>query len=421
MQKFFRILSLSLVLSTLNAGIPDYLQYDIALVRDLSSSFEDSLKLNPPPIPINLEQAHQQHENYINVLKQLLPKVVRLDGDSTHPDCNFIEDTAIIIKDIAVISRMGAFERRGEEIPVKETLKELGLKTVSLKSPGTMDGGDILYTGRHLFVGISKRTNLDALNQLKEIFNGKLEVIGIPVLEGLHLKSVVSLFDDHTLILAETIAGTKVRDEVLKLENGNYTCVYVPDSVASNVVRIGPNLIVQEGFPNSEMVLADLCSRKHVNMIKLNMSELIKADGALTCGSLLVSTMEEKSQHQMNIADKYVDFCNKIGKGQDFDPFAEGLSLFTPDLKKDFNGKVVEGREQFIHDLLSVYKTYGSWTSTPVEVIHSENSVVIRTIIEAMAIPPHTAIVILHFNENTLINQIIEVCAPNQNTYNFTE
>jgi dimethylargininase len=266
----------------------DFSFYQCALVRNLSDSFEESLKLNPPTVPIDLNLAKQQHENYTVLLEKLVPKVIRLDADPNHPDCNFIEDTAIIVNDIAVISRMGAPERRGEEIPVAHVIEELGIKNIIyLQSPGTMDGGDILYTGKHLFVGLSKRTNEYALKQLKEIFQDKTEVIGIPVTEGLHLKSVISFFDPETLIVAATPAGMKIQSNIELSTNSDYMFVSVPESIASNVLRIGSSLIVQEGFSASETILQDLCNLKFVTLIKINMSELIKADGALTCGSLL--------------------------------------------------------------------------------------------------------------------------------------
>ncbi len=262
--------------------------YQFALVRDLSNSFEDSLKLNPPLVPIDLSLAKEQHENYTNLLEKLVPNVIRLEADRAHPDCNFIEDTAIIVGDIAVISRMGASERRGEEVAVAQALEKLGAKNIiHLQSPCTMDGGDILYTGKHLFVGLSHRTNEYALNQLKEIFAGKTEVIGIPVIEGLHLKSVISFFDAETLIVANTPAGISIQEKIELSTNSYYAFVSVPESIASNVLRVGSTLIVQEGFPSSETILQKLCDQMSVTLIKINMSELIKADGALTCGSLL--------------------------------------------------------------------------------------------------------------------------------------
>lgn len=266
--------------------------YQFAMVRDLSSSFENSLKLNPPPVPIDLELAQQQHEDYIHVLEKLIPNVIRLEADSNHPDCNFIEDTSIIVGDIAVISRMGALERQGEEVAVAQALGKLDFTNiVSIQSPGTMDGGDILYTGKHLLVGLSKRTNACALSQLKEIFQGKLDVIGIPVTEGLHLKSVISIFDRDTLIVSETSAGASIQQAIECSTNHDYTFISVPDSIASNVLRVGTSLIIQKGFPASEEILQGLCDKKQIHLITINMSELIKADGALTCGSLLFTKL----------------------------------------------------------------------------------------------------------------------------------
>lgn len=271
---------------SLNAQFTPYYQY--AVVRELADSFEDSLKLNTPMTPIDLQLAKQQHHNYITLLETLIPHVIKLDADPLHPDCNFVEDTALIVDDIAVVSRMGAIERRGEEEAVREQLQKLGVCTiVSLESPCTMDGGDILFTGKHLFVGLSKRTNDHTLNKLKEIFRNKVEVIGIPVTEGLHLKSVMSLFDTDTLIVASTTAGNKILNHIESSTNGGYTFVLVPDSAASNVLRIGSSLIVQSGFPASEAILQKLCERNFVTMLPINMSEIIKADGALTCGSIL--------------------------------------------------------------------------------------------------------------------------------------
>lgn len=262
--------------------------YNFALVRNLANSFKDSLKLNQPLLPIDLDLAKQQHEKYIQLLETLVPSVIRLKADQNHPDCNFIEDTAIIVDNIAVISIMGAVARRDEEIPVANALKKLGIKNIAcIQFPSTMDGGDVLYTGKHLFVGLSDRTNEHALNQLKNIFQNKVAVIGIPVTQGLHLKSIITLFDSQTLIIADTPAGMHIQEKIALSTPNDYNFVTVPESIAANVLRIGSTLIVQEGFPTSEAILQNLCDQKLVTLVKINMSELIKADGALTCGCLL--------------------------------------------------------------------------------------------------------------------------------------
>lgn len=86
--------------------------------------------------------------------------------------------------------------------------------------------------------------------------------------------------------MADSSAGQEVQKNIQK-ETEHYTFVAVPDTVASNVLRVGSTLLIQEGFPISEKILGDLCEQKQIALIKINMSELIKADGALTCGSLL--------------------------------------------------------------------------------------------------------------------------------------
>lgn len=277
------------VLVTLGYAHDPFHSYRIAFVRGLSDAFEESLKLSPPLEPIDLTLAKQQHENYIQLLKGLLEEVIEVDADPHHPDCNFIEDTAVIVGEQVVISRMGAPERQGEELPVAQAMIDLGLKTIAYIQPfGTMDGGDLLYTGKHLFVGLSSRTNVQALEQLQDLFQGKLEVIGIPVTEGLHLKSILSAFDADTLVVADTKAGREMRELISESTQDAYTFIVVPDPVASNVLRIHDTLIMQEGYPKSEAILQKHCLDKQVHLVKINMSELIKADGALTCGSLLL-------------------------------------------------------------------------------------------------------------------------------------
>ena len=287
-NSFFSISILGGVLFVNTALAVGWPNFDNALVRGLSNSFEDSLKQNPPPIPIDLGLARKQHAAYIEMISKHVPNVVEIPADDAHPDCNFIEDTAIIVGDTAVISIMGARERRGEEIPVAKSLKKLGLKNIiPLRSPATMDGGDILFTGNHLFVGLSSRTNAEALKQLEQIFSDRIRVFGVPVTEGLHLKSVISFFDSSTLIVADSAAGHSIRDRINEVVPGAYEIVQVPDQVSANVLRMGSTVIVQKGFERSENILKELCDRKGVSLKTLDMSELIKADGALTCGSLL--------------------------------------------------------------------------------------------------------------------------------------
>jgi dimethylargininase len=260
------------------------------LVRNLPNSFESSIKQHSPVTPIDLELAKLQHQSYVQTLNRLVPNVIEVDVDEKHPDCCFIEDTAIVIKDTAVITWMGASERRGEEVQVKAALLKAGIQRVfEIQPPGFLDGGDVLYTGKDLFVGLSKRSNPESVAQLAEIFQDRVPVYGFPVIEGLHLKSIMSAFDSNTLIVGASQAGAFIVEEIKRNPQlkDRYTFVFVPDPVASNVLRIGSTLVVQEGYPMSEAVLKELCEKHGVSLVKLNMSELIKADGALTCCSIL--------------------------------------------------------------------------------------------------------------------------------------
>lgn len=262
------------------------------LVRDLPRSFELGLKQSPLIVPIDSQLAKRQHDTYVQILNSHVPNVIQVEVDENHPDCCFIEDTAIVIGNTAVISLMGSMERRGEEVKVKEAIQKLGIKNIfNIHPPGILDGGDVLFTGKDLFIGISKRTNRAAIDQLEEIFKDEVPVYGIPVVEGLHLKSIVSSFDPNTLIVGACHSGAYVAEEIKKNATlkDRYSIVFVPDPVASNVLRLGSTLLIQEGYPMSEAVLTDLCKKHQVQVTRLNMSELIKADGALTCCSILFS------------------------------------------------------------------------------------------------------------------------------------
>lgn len=279
------------------AGVMNF-SFTTALVRGLSSSFERALKMQPPSSPVDVALARQQHEAYASLLRRLLPAgVIDVAESPAHPDCNFIEDTALIVNDVAVLSRPGAAERRGEEQAVGESLQRLLFRRfLRIEGPdATMDGGDVLFTGRHVFVGESKRTNAGATAQLRSALESdpllRLTVHAIPVTAGLHLKSVVSILADGVLVLAaDNPAAAVVRESIQRID-GTYTFVLVPDAEASNVLRVRDTLLVQAGFPRSEAILRAAAARHGLSVVTLDMSELIKADGALTCGSLLVTSL----------------------------------------------------------------------------------------------------------------------------------
>jgi dimethylargininase len=263
-----------------------------ALIRPLPASFLNALKRQSPLIPINARLAQIQHEAYAKVLGDHVPSVIQVPLDEAFPDSCFIEDTALVVGRNTVITRLGADSRRGETEAVAEIAQQIGLGQApfalhTLKSPALLDGGDVLQMREHVFVGLSERTNQAAVDQLTALLPDR-RVVAVSVREGLHLKSVLSAVSDDILLVAESPAGRAMAEAIMEILGGDARCVFVPDAIAANVLRLDKVLVAQAGFPQSEAIIRTIADSLHLKLITLDMSELIKADGALTCCSVLI-------------------------------------------------------------------------------------------------------------------------------------
>ncbi|MHB8839708.1 MAG: arginine deiminase family protein, partial [Gemmatimonadaceae bacterium] len=148
--------------------------------------------------PIRVDVARAQHRGYERLLESLGCALPRVGPSPTHPDAVFIEDTAVVFDEVAVIARPGAKSRRDEVTAVAAALAPLRT-LVRLKAPATLDGGDVLVVGRSVFVGRSRRTNDDGISQLAAALAGYgYTVQGVSVAGCLHLKSAVTAMDDTT-------------------------------------------------------------------------------------------------------------------------------------------------------------------------------------------------------------------------------
>ncbi len=265
-----------------------YFTYQQAIVRHVPDSFSQCLKQEIPDVPLSVAESQKQHDLYIDLLKSIGLKISVLPADESFPDCCFVEDTAVIIGQTAAISYLGAKARVGEELCVSETLTQCGIQTKKIKRPGTVDGGDVLYTGTHLIVGLSLRTNESGAQQLAEIFSD-VPVVTVPVSGTLHLKSVMSAFDKRTLLFSKTFASQTILSKLQeKMEiKSHFSIIELPDEEAANVLSINSTVIMQAGFPESESILKKLCQERGMELKVLRMSEFFKADGALTCCSLI--------------------------------------------------------------------------------------------------------------------------------------
>lgn len=248
-----------------------------ALVRSIPSTFADALTMHPKQQPIDVELAQRQHRLYGEALTAAGLEVERLPSDDSFPDGCFVEDCAIVAEGTALITRPGAPSRRSEVDSVATALGR-ALRIERTAEPATIDGGDCMRVGRRIFVGRSARTNEQGIARVKEVFAPLgFEVVGVALRDVLHLKCVCSPLDDNTILLAEgTIPGATF---------GDVRVIAVPghEQYGANAVAMGQSVLVSAGHPTTERRLREA----GFVVTTLDTSEIRKADGALTCMSVL--------------------------------------------------------------------------------------------------------------------------------------
>jgi len=269
-------------------------RYTHAVVCRLPDSFKTNALGTVGTIDLNL--AKEQHAIYVSSLRRLGLDVIELPSDEALPDCVFVEDTAVVVNGTAFITRPGHVSRRNEAIIMKSILqKEIGLPIVELSDPNaTIDGGDVLFTGREFFVGLSTRTNIAGARGLAAAFP-EYPCTPVKVSGDLHLKSLVTMAGPDIILVSKTKNAEDVLKRMEKEATFQYQILRVPDKEAANCLYINGTLIHRspEEFPESAKVFEELACDK----LDLNMSEMAKAQGALTCCSILI----RKPKHIKNL------------------------------------------------------------------------------------------------------------------------
>jgi dimethylargininase len=250
----------------------------MALTRELSPAFESCQLTHVPRVPIDLERARAQHAAYEWALVEEGCTIRRLDAGPDMPDSVFIEDIAVVLDEGAVICRPGAESRRIETAGVVDALVRHARPLQQIKAPGTLDGGDVLVVGREVFVGSSARTNRPAIDQL----SGILAAIGytvraVPVRGCLHLKSAVTAVAPDTLLINRACVPAEAFRGLSLIE------VDPEEPHAANGLTIGDVVIYPASFPRT---LARL-ERRGLRVRPVEVDELQKAEGAVTCCSLI--------------------------------------------------------------------------------------------------------------------------------------
>ena len=250
----------------------------IAITRPVSPSIVRCELTHLGRVPIDLARAEAQHAAYEEALRALGCRLVRVPGAPDLPDAVFVEDTAIVLDEVAILTRPGAPSRRPETEAVAEGLARYRpLRRVV--DPGTLEGGDVLRAGRTLFVGQSSRTNAAGLAQLREHVAGfGYQVVPVEVRECLHLKSAVTLVAPGTFLVQPAWVA---RDW---FAGATFIEVDPREPFAANALLVGDGVIYPDVFPLTRLRL----EAKGLRVVTVDVSELQKAEGAVTCCSVIL-------------------------------------------------------------------------------------------------------------------------------------
>jgi len=251
-----------------------------AIVRPPAATFAHGITSAAALGAPDLTRAAEQHAAYCEALISCGLTLTTLPADPAYPDSTFVEDTAVLARGCAVLTRPGAASRAGEIVSMRAVLADIFPTLHEIVAPGTVDGGDVCEAEGEVFIGISARTNAEGARQLTD----RLATVGIPArtidirkIPGLlHLKSGLTSLGNSVLVAAPEIAE--------RPEFAGYQVVpIIPgEEYAANCVRVNDRVLIATGFP---YLLANL-QWMGFDPIELDMWEFEKMDGGLSCLSL---------------------------------------------------------------------------------------------------------------------------------------
>jgi dimethylargininase len=252
--------------------------YTCAIVREIPDTYKSCIKSAISKTEIDVNLAKKQHLSYCKTLSQLGLKVLKIEKDNKLCDSCFVEDTAIVIADKAIITRPGMISRRGEIDKIKKILTQYK-KIFEIETPGTLDGGDVLLINETLYIGISKRTNTIAIKQVSDILTSEdnFNIKTLVLKNALHLKSVCQYLGNNYVIMDPNHFN---KDDFI-----GYNKILVPkkESYAINCLPIKNKILIAKGYP----VTKNLIEKEGFDTIEIDVSEFKKGDGGLTCLSII--------------------------------------------------------------------------------------------------------------------------------------
>lgn len=226
---------------------------------------------------IDVARAAEQHREYERCLRELGAAVISLAPEPDLPDAVFVEDPAVVVDEVAVLTRMGARSRRREAESLARAIEPFR-PLRWLREPATLEGGDVMRIGRTVFVGASSRTNAEGIRQLAEMLSHHgYAVEAVEVRGCMHLKTGCTYVGDGTLLANRAWIDTTPL--------GKYRIIDVApqEPWAANALRVGDTVVMPHSFPAT----ANLLQRAGWKVRTLDVSELVKAEAGLTCMSIL--------------------------------------------------------------------------------------------------------------------------------------
>jgi len=255
----------------------------IAITRDVSDAINRCELTHVAREPIDLALARTQHAAYERALEAAGCEVVRVPPAHDLPDAVFVEDAAVVVKEVAIATRPGAMSRRAEVRDVSDVLGRYR-EVLPIEAPATIDGGDVLVAGKRVFIGRTSRTNSAAILKMREILEPiGYTVDGVDVTGCLHLKSAVTALADDRLLLNPAWIGRQTENINVLFRDLDLVEIDPDEPYAANIVRAGSALIYPSAFPRTRATL----ERLGLDVTTVDVGELAKAEGAVTCCSLI--------------------------------------------------------------------------------------------------------------------------------------
>ena len=257
----------------------------IALTREISPAIARCELTHREREAIDVDLARAQHAAYEACLRDAGCRVERLAAGPDMPDSVFIEDTAIVFDEVAIITRPGAASRRAETAAVAGALQKYR-PLHRMEAPGTADGGDVLVVGRHVFVGRSSRTNDAGIDEMRRVLTPYgYELAAIDLHGCLHMKSAATAVGDDLLLINPAWLPSLSSGPFASFDRID---VHPDEPSAANALRIGDQIIYPTSFPRTRERL----ERRGLRIAAVEASEVAKAEGAVTCCSLILRSEE---------------------------------------------------------------------------------------------------------------------------------